>query len=187
MHDARVGVLYDYFAADSDVAAAAMVDETGGPAGPGGSGPLPEGLAEAVRSGDREALRLLMRPKVVTSPTGTLVLQSKGIDPVVQLGTLESLLTGTPYQTVVGNPRSGALLASLDDVRLVLTLTDELQQALATSTADQLRAVAAAWSATDEFHGTADPQELAAFLDALADLAHRATGAGLRLYCWISV
>lgn len=182
-----MGVLFDYFAAGSDEAAAAMIDQTGGPAGPGGSGPLPEGYAEAVRSGDREALRLLMGPKVTTSPTGTLVLQSKGIDPAVQLGTLEALLTDTTYEAVRANPRQAALLASQDDVLLVLTLTYELQQALAASTPDRLRTAAERWSATDEFHGTADPEDLLAFLDALCDLARRATGAGLRLYCWTCI
>lgn len=63
-----MGVLFDYFAAPDDAAAATVIDVIGGPAD-------------------------------ATFPTVAL----KGIDPVVQLGTLESLLTGVDYETVVGH------------------------------------------------------------------------------------
>lgn len=178
----NMGVMFDYFAAGSDAAAADLIDETGGPGGPVIP---PDGFMEAVRSGDRVTAARLMRPRVTISTAGTFVLQCKGIEPAVQLGSLESLLTGTDYDDVAARPRSGKLLASRDnDERLVVTLTDELQAALAASSDEQLRAVAEPWSETDEFWGAADPESLAHFLYALADLARRATEADLRMYCW---
>jgi hypothetical protein len=63
----------------------------------------------------------------------------KGIDPVVQLGTLEELLTGRPYDAVVADPRSGHALAVHDGgERVVLTVTDSLTDALAAATPDRL-------------------------------------------------
>ena len=67
----------------------------------------------------------------------------KGIDPVVQLGTLESLLTGVDYETVVAGDRSGEAVAVADDgERVVVTVTDELLGALSTAAEPRLRAVA---------------------------------------------
>ena len=58
---ARMGVLYDYFAASSDEVAAAVIELPGGPGAAG-------------RSFD--------------------TITGNGVDPVVQMGTLEALLTG---------------------------------------------------------------------------------------------
>lgn len=72
-----MGVMYDYFAALSDAAAAEMVMLQGGP---GGRMPVSPALLEAIRAGDREAIRLAARPKVRMSDSGVLVLETKGID-----------------------------------------------------------------------------------------------------------
>jgi hypothetical protein len=87
-----MGVMYDYFAAPSDAAAAEMVMLE---AGPGGQMPASPALQEAIRARDREAIRLALRPKARMSDSGVLVLDTKGIDPAVQMGTLEALLTGS--------------------------------------------------------------------------------------------
>ena len=59
-------------------------------------------------------------------------LADTGIDPVVQGGTLEELLTGRPYEDIEQDPRWGQSLAVRDGgQRLVLTLTDGLVDALA--------------------------------------------------------
>lgn len=177
-----MGVIFEYFAAGSDAAAAGLIDS---PGGPGGRVQPPDGFMQAVRSGDRATAARLMRPRVTTTAGGRFVLPSKGIDPAIQLGTLESLLTGKTFHDVTANPRSCKVVASRDgDERLVLTLTDELQSTLAASSNEQLRAVAEPWSTSEEFGRAPQPESLAHFLDALADLARRATEAGQKMYCW---
>lgn len=176
-----MGVIYEYFAAPSDAAAAEMVH-----AGPGGPLPASQDLREALRTGDREAIRLAMRPKVRLADSGVPVLSTKGIDPLVQMGTLEALLTGEQYDVVAGRPRTGHLVADRGhEGPWVVTLTDELHAALAMAPRDQIVAVAAPWSETEEFRGQGDPEVLADFLLELAELARQADQRGERLYCWI--
>jgi hypothetical protein len=179
-----MAVMYDYFAALSDAAAAEMVMLQGGPSG---SMPASPALREAIRAGDREAIRLAMRPTVRMSDSGVLVLETKGIDPLVQMGTLEALLTGEQYDVVISRPRAGQQVAAEHSREgpWVVTLTDELQDALAAATWDQIAAVAAPWSQAEEFRGQGDPETLAEFLLELADLARQANRRGERLYCWI--
>jgi hypothetical protein len=179
-----MGMMYDYFAALSDAAAAEMAILKGGPSG---SMPASPALREAIRAGDREAIRLAMRPKVRMSDSGVLVLEAKGIDPLVQMGTLEALLTGEQYDVVVNRPRAGQRVAAEHGQQgpWVVTLTDELQAALAVAPRDQIGAVASRWSQTDEFRGQGDPETLAEFLLELADLARQASRRAERLYCWI--
>lgn len=156
-----MGVLFDYFSAASDEAAASAISLLGGPGAPSAG-------TSAASSFD-------------TVPV-------KGIDPVVQLGTLEALLTGREYEQVMAGPRAGHVLAAQDGgERLVVTLTDELQAALADAGDTQLAAVAAPWSQTEEFFGHGDPQILAGLLRELAALARRARGKDERLYCWVCV
>lgn len=175
-----MGVMYEYFAAPSDATAAEMVQ-----AGPGGPLPVSPALREALRAGDREALRLAMRPKVRLSDSDVLVLATKGIDPVIQMRTLEALLTGEQYDVIAGRPRAAHVVAERDQgAALVVTLTDELLAALAAAPRDQIVAAAARWSEDEEFYGQADPEVLADFLLELADLARQADRRGERLYCW---
>ena len=181
----RVGVLYDYFAAASDEHAAATVDLAGGP---GGAEPFSPELQAAIRAGDREAMERLMRARVRVSEHGLQVLSVKGIDPVVQMGTLENLLTGVSTEVIFARPRSGQAVAVRDEgERLVLSLTDELQQVLAEQAPEQLDAVAGPWSQTEEFWGHGDPEVLTDFLRELSQLAHHARDRGHRLYCWVCV
>jgi hypothetical protein len=120
------------------------------------------------------------------SNSGVLVLETKGIDPLVQMGTLEALLTGEQYDVVVSRPRAGQQVAERSqEGPWVVTLTDELQAALAAAPRDQIVAVAAPWWETEEFHGQGNPEILAEFLLELADLARQASRRGERLYCWI--
>jgi hypothetical protein len=113
-------------------------------------------------------------------------MRAKSILPSVDLTHLESLLTGVAYDAIVAGPRSGALLASHDDDQvLVLTVTDELQHALAAADDDQLGEVARPWS--EKLGGGGDPASLVSFLSALAQLAREATSRGERLYCWVCV
>ncbi|MCX4730232.1 hypothetical protein [Streptomyces sp. NBC_01363] len=121
---------------------------------------------------------------------GLPLLPVKGIDPYVQLGQAESLLTDTPYDDVTSLPRFNRLLSSPeDDSRWLVTLTDELRDALAAAGPGGFMAVAEAWSHIEEFGGEALPGDLADFLNELADLAEeaRARPEPHRLYCLMSL
>ena len=100
-----VGVKYEYFAAPSDAAAADMLQ-----AGPGGR-PTSPTRPEALRTRDSQALRLRMPAKVRRSDSDVLVLATAGIDPVIQMGTLEAILTGGHYDLIARRPRAGHVLA----------------------------------------------------------------------------
>ncbi|MET9274214.1 hypothetical protein [Kribbella sp. NPDC003557] len=156
-----MGVLFDYFAADSDEQAASAIDRLGGP----GAETAPDASAQAFDT-----------------------VSVKGIDPVVQMGTLEALLTGRSYAEIAAEHRSGTPLAIHDGgERVVLALTDSLTNALAEASPERLAEVAVPWSRTDEFWGSADPDMLTGFLRDLAGVAGRAQAGSQRLYCWICV
>ncbi|MEV4132137.1 hypothetical protein AB0J72_08220 [Dactylosporangium sp. NPDC049742] len=180
-----MGVMYDYFAAGSDERAATALDL---PAGPGGPLPARPQLMERIRAGDLAALQELRTPRVRWGEHGFQVLEVKGVDPFVMLVTLEELLTGVAYDDIVEGPRAGTDIASADDgERMVVTVTDELQQALARCSPDDLTRTAAAWAQTEELGGDDDVQPLTVFLGVLALLAREALGRGERLYCWVCV
>ncbi|RHW24121.1 hypothetical protein D0Z08_25690 [Nocardioides immobilis] len=175
-----MGVLFDYFAAPNDADAAATIDRLGGPAAAG---------AAITESGRRGLFR--RRSKVAeTVPEGPAypTVGDTGIDPVVQAGTLEELLTGRPYEDIEQDPRWGRSLAVRDGGEgMVHTLTDGLVDALAQAEADRLAEVAVPWSQTEEFWGAGDPEELTALLQDLAQLAREARARNESVYCWVSV
>jgi hypothetical protein len=155
-----MGVLFDYFSAASDEAAASAIGILGGP-----------GTSSARTHGE---------PSLDT-------VSDTGIDPLVQLGTLEALLTGREYEHIVAGPRAGhALAVRAGGEVMVVTLTDELQAALADASDPQLDAVAVRWSQTDEFSCHGDPRVLSELRE-LAELARRAQTRDERMYCWTSV
>ncbi|WP_326741734.1 hypothetical protein [Streptomyces sp. NBC_01768] len=121
---------------------------------------------------------------------GLPLLPVKGIDPYVQLGQAESMLTGTPYDDVTSLPRFNRLLSSPDDEsRWLVTLTDELRDALVAEIPGGFAEVAETWSRIEEFGGDCPPGDLAGFLARLADLAEeaRARPEPHRLYCLMSL
>ncbi|MFJ2871949.1 hypothetical protein [Streptomyces sp. NPDC087298] len=121
---------------------------------------------------------------------GLPMLPVKGMDPYVQLGQAESLLTGTPYDEVTALPRFNRLLSSPEDEsRWLVTLTDELRDALVAARPGGFTAAAETWSRIEEFGGDTPPHELADFLDALAGLAEEAQThpEPHRLYCLMSL
>src|SRR4051812_20482875 len=156
-----MGVLYDYFAAGSDDMAAAAIGLDGGPAGTSPSG---DGIYRSEHGFD--------------------VLCVKGVDPVVQLATLEALLTGRDAMDVIREPGPSQLMASENDgEQLVLRVREQLRERLAAATVAELDAVAEPWSRTEEFWGGTDPEPLQEFLHALAELSRRGGG----LYCRVCV
>lgn len=162
-----MGLLCEYFEARSDAEAAATIDWVGGPAQP-----------EAKRS-------LLRRTK--SSTPGFEVVDLGGVEPTVQMGTLEEILTGRSFEDILDDT-DDAIVADRDGgERLVVRLTPGLQVALATATDSRLREAAVPWSETEEFGGLGDPEDLAEGLTELAALARRASANGSRLYCWVCV
>ncbi|MFH8514779.1 hypothetical protein ACH4CE_06585 [Streptomyces gelaticus] len=122
--------------------------------------------------------------------TGLPLLPVKGIDPYVQLGQAEGMLTGTPYDDVTSLPRFNRLLSSPeDDSRWLVTLTDELRDALVAARPGGFAAVAETWSRIEEFGGDFPPGELADVLIGMAELAEaaRSRPEPHRLYCLMSL
>ncbi|MGI5175774.1 hypothetical protein ACQEVZ_05510 [Dactylosporangium sp. CA-152071] len=140
-----------------------------------------------VASSDEAAIAMLEVPggPAAAPAPGPPVLELKNIEPAVNMQTLEELLTGRSAEDVVRNPRQGNMLESDPDGAAIVSITLELQQALATSDADTLRAVAERWADTDELAGS-DPDDLTDILLQLAQLAHEANVREHALYCWVS-
>ena len=110
----------------------------------------------------------------------------KGIDPVVQMGTLEELLTGRDFEEILDGD-ADVVAARDGGQRLVARLSTEVTDALAATTDERLAEVAVPWSQTEEFWGEGDPDVLGSFLRDLAGLARDARGRGQRLYCLVVV
>jgi hypothetical protein len=109
----------------------------------------------------------------------------KGIDPEVMMRTLQSVLTGVPYDELPW----GEMLAMSDDANgpWIMQLSEELRDALADAQASRLPAVAEQWVRTEEFWDQATAAEVLPFLGEVTAMARRARQAGERLYCWSSL
>ena len=118
------------------------------------------------------------------SRTGLAAVDAYGIEPFVQMGTLEEIITGRPYEQIAaGQPDP---VASLGGGKVLVTrLRDELVRALADLDEQRVTAVATTWAGTEEFWGATDPEALADLLRALGGLARSGDGDGV--YCWLSV
>ncbi|WP_116449678.1 hypothetical protein [Blastococcus litoris] len=120
------------------------------------------------------------------SPGALPTADLKGLDPIVPMATLESMLTGGDVEALVA-ANAGASVAEAQDAVWVHRLSDALTDALAGASPDRLRQVVEPWSRTEELAGWWDPGDLAEALAELADLARRARGGGGALYCWMSL
>lgn len=162
-----MSAILDYFTAPSDRHAAAALD----------------GLVDL--DPDTIDANEAPRPRIQMAASGTPVLQVKGVEPVVALGRLEAALTARPYEDVASGARFGSLVAMSDDGdSLVLTVTDELRDALAELDADGVAAAARVWAIDEE----GEPSEesvpvLSAFVELSAGAVHR----GERVYCRVIV
>lgn len=180
-----MGVLYDYFTAPSDLEAATTVTRVGGPASrqvfsSARGVPTRRGLFGRKRPAE---------PEVIEDPTLAVfdTVCTRGIDPVVQLSTLEELLTGESYDDITARLEGRALASTDGGEVMVFGVSDTLRATLAAVTDERLAEVAVPWSQTEEFWGDGDPADLAQFLRDLAALSRRGTEQGNRLYCWISL
>jgi hypothetical protein len=147
-----VGVLFDYFRAPDASTASLVLERVGGPTTPDLDAPVLDAVA------------------------------GKGFEPEVMMRTLQSLLTGVPYDDLPG----GELLAMEgEDGPWIIQLSEELRDALADAQLSRLPAVAEQWVRTEEFWDQATATEVLPFLDEVTALARRAQQAGERLYCWM--
>jgi hypothetical protein len=159
-----MGLLIDYFLASADDQAAAVIDWPGGPA---------KGIPKKGLFG--KAL------------PGLPTLES-GIEPVVNLGMFEELLTGKSFEEQLSDPQSRPIVANRDGgERLVLRIGDDFSSAIAQSDPARLQELAVPWSQIEEFYGQADPTDLSRFLFRLRDLAGHATDSSQHVYCWVCV
>jgi len=178
-------VLFDYFAAGSEEEAAAVIDRVGGP----GSNAYSPSAPPAPARGWLGRKRSAPQPPV-TDPESVEfdTISVTSIDPVVQLGTLEELLSGKSYDDIADDPEGAMVLESRDDgERLVCSISQGLTAALANATREDLERVAEPWSQTEEFWGEGDPAQLLEFLRAMAVLVRRSQAKGQGLYCLVSV
>ena len=161
-----MGLICDYFTASSDSDAAGTLDWVGGPSKP----PAKKGLF----------------PRKTAEGLPTLPLP--GLEPTMWMGKLEELLTGRSFEEILADP-SGKMVASRDGgERLVLPITENLQQALGDLPDDRLDEVARQWSMRDEYYGTGgDPAVLAPALRNLRDLLRSGRSRSEKLYCWVCV
>lgn len=184
VHDPGMGLLFDYFAANSDEDAGTAIYRLGGP----GAHSAPGNPPPSERRGWFRRSPATPDATAGLIPAAFDTVQDTGIDPVVQMGTLEELLTGRPYDEVVADPRSGHQIAIRDNgERAVCTVTQTLTEALANLPRARAHEVAAAWAQTEEFWGAADPDDLQSVLLDLSALADRARANGQSLYCWACV
>ncbi len=134
---------------------------------------------------DDTAVRVLDRP---AGPDDSLfdVLSLKGIDPVVTMGQLEAILTGCTYEEAKARPRSVQLLSSPEEESaFIVSVSDTLQEALASAGHSSLAEAAVKWAAIDQSRGSEATADTALeVLVLLSGLASRARSTGLRLFCW---
>ena len=176
-----MGIDLAFFAAPDDEAALEAERRAGGPLG------WPE-VTGHRKSG-------LFRKEPIVTELGPAFdrFSGRGYDPVVNMGTLEELLTGRDLESIIEDPRSGGSPAEGDapEGHGVITLTDSLRDALADADDSRLAEVVGPWSRTEELEqpGWEDVTEAEHldFLRALRDLALSAKGAGHRLYCYFDL
>lgn len=154
-----MGILTDYFVAADDAHAASAVH---GPAGLAVGAPTSSAWPFV---GERLA----------------------GVEPFVMLGALASVLIRRPYGEVTRHPRHGTVVASAgDEGPWVVTVSDELVEALASARRSALDRVAAEWAQTAVILDQ-EPAVLVDGLSRLAGLCARADESGQAVYCWTSL
>ncbi|WP_433465547.1 hypothetical protein [Spirillospora sp. CA-128828] len=120
----------------------------------------------------------------------------KGIDPVVILGKLVTLLSGRPYEQMmvsgdipVDHIPGPELLTPEDGDVFLVELDVSVRDTLAGATEATLDDVAFVWANIEEFIGWRDTwneaDELRPIIDALVGIARRARAADQMLYCLI--
>jgi hypothetical protein len=119
-------------------------------------------------------------------PAGLFETVATKIDCVVELAYVEELLGGRSVDEQLDDPRTGGVVEQCDE-RLVLSISEEMQAALASLPDAELPQIARMWAQAEEFEGAADPAHLELVLRDLRALSQTATERTLGLYCWACV
>jgi hypothetical protein len=115
------------------------------------------------------------------------VLELKGLEPHDLLD-VEALLTGVSVDAICERTQFPRIIAALDDNhKVVMSLNDELRDALAGASAGELAAVALSWARTYALVDREDVDALADLLGEFAMLAKEARVDSAHLYCWVCV
>ena len=118
--------------------------------------------------------------------TGVYAIESKSLDGVVTMATLEAILTGGDAMEII-HQNKGALVGSVgDEGPWVIKVRQSLTRAFGEPDGARLYGVAQAWAATDELKGS-NPDDLYGFLWKLAHLSQWATANNQAIYCWMSL
>lgn len=180
-----MGVMYDYFAASSDEAAAATIDLPGGPGGP--LPPLPMPFRDLVAQYGLEGARRFLRSTVRLSDAGVPALFTKGFDPTTDLSTVHALLTGARPDVLL-DQLGDAVIAERDGgEQLILSISAEVRDSLAASTPGGLQRAEAEWVEVEAPYRRVDVEGVSGLLEQLAELARMARDRGDGLYCWMCV
>lgn len=123
------------------------------------------------------------RPAAEAGAAVTEVIEDAGLNPTVELGTLEELLGGRSFEEQLADSPAPVAMA---EETWVMPVQTELVELLAAASDDELTAVLDPWLQTEELVG-ADPEDAQRLLTRLAALARHASRQGLRVYCWMSL
>lgn len=171
--NAGMGLITTYFVAPDDAAAASTINRASGPAD------LPQGARVGTRTWWRK------KSPAASTSLGYAWRDGAGVEPVVQMATLESDLTGRDVMEIIDATN---VLAHVDGgQRLVVALRGELVDALTELPQGAERDVAQRWAHTEEFWGAGDTVALAELISDLRELATSARASQAGLYCWLSV
>ena len=138
-----------------------------------------------IAASDAEAARHLDSGVVQQGLPASHVLEFRGIEPYVKLGTLESIVTGRPYAEVSAGDTT--VTFSTDTGAVVDRVRPTLLGALLAATDEDLVEFTEAWSRTEEMTANGlGPAELVPFVRGLIQLARTADDEGAQVYCWMS-
>ena len=180
-----MGVMYDYFAAPSDAAAAATIDLPGGPGGPLPRLPMP--FRDLVAKYGLEGARRFLKSTVRVSDARIPALFTKGFDPTTDLSAVHALLTGVGPEVVL-DQLGDAVIAERDGgEQLILSIRAGVRDSLAASNPGDVRSAAAEWVEVEAPYRQVDVEGISGLLEQLAELARMARDRGDGLYCWVCV
>ena len=104
------------------------------------------------------------------------------------MGQLEELVPRREFDQILQDP-TGQVIATRDEgERVVVSLPDNLQQALIELDDERIGELAPAWGQRDDdYELEADPDDAAAVLRELIGLFRAGKAEGQRGYCWVCV
>ena len=117
---------------------------------------------------------------------GFSAIESKSLDGVVTMATLEAILTGGNASDIIGQNKDSLVGSAGDEGPWVMRVRDSLARAFGEPDAARLYEVAQAWALTDELRGSR-PDDLYGFLWNLAHLSQWAIANNRGIYCWMSL